>query len=136
MRVSNAAVCTQVEQTHATINLKGVFSEIVQDPIPTNISCHLVIGLVREADEQAGAPRRLRVDLVNKDTDRFVRIGEGPAAVPQLTSALIVKIGNLPLDGEGAYNVRVIDVTDPQQPIPLIEERPVFVVKLRSPVLA
>lgn len=132
MRVTNAAICTDVEKTDTQLNLNGVFSELVKDPIPASVKCCLVVGLAKETDDQPGFPVRLAVEIIHKESAASIRAGEGTTTIPELTSALILRFdGGLPLNGEGTYCVRLINITDADRPNPLRMAIPVLAVKSR-----
>ena len=129
MKIPNAIICGQIEETPKGLNFEGVFSEIVKNPIPSTINCVIVITVEREPEEQLGTSKNLRVELVHKDSDKFLLLGEGPISIPDSTALIVNKNEALPLNGPGEYYIRVFDMTDKEQPI-LLEEKLIFVVKV------
>lgn len=131
MILSNAIICTQVESTPKGLNLNGVFSEIVKDPIPSAIDCSVVITLERTTTDTPMTTRQIRVELIHRPTGRFLLLGHGAVSVPDPATQVVIKTGNLPLNGLGDYYVRVTDTTDSAHP-DVLAEKLLFTVKPSS----
>ena len=132
MRLLGAVACSEAGQTAGgRLDLKGVFTEITQDPVPVSLRCDLVIGLARDSDETPGEQRRLRVDMIHRETNSYIQVGEGPAVVPEFSAVITLKQGSLRLNGPGTYDIRMVDITNPSGEVPLASQ-PIFVVRAKA----